>query len=250
MVKRPDAEKMLQTLQEQKLIVNPYYRHKQALLVQQDMHSSDSAFFIDDMLQSRGYEVSTTSPENCTKEYVLAAIDELADKSRDDSRTLFYYSGHGFLSDGITTIVDLYPEGIEPLELFSRLGRVRGKKAAIVDACLSGEFTDYLRRTYCPVPLITDYVVIASTQRKGLSFSGTIDVPNESRLKGRSISNVVYWMWTNHCEYGIFYLDKWPLMDFTIPSEEAEKLAQMFPHIDVGQLSLEMQRISDTDFEL
>lgn len=230
---------------------NPFHAHKQALLVKQNA-GSDSAFFIDDMLQSRGYEVYEIGSGNCTRGYVSAAIDELAGSSTPNSRTFFYYVGHGFPNEnGKATIVDAYPKGIDPPELFTGLGRIRGKKAVFVDSCLSGEFIEYLRHFNGAKPLIKDYVAFASTRRDGLSVSCSWNgLPDESRLGGRSVSNLVHWLYTNHCEYGGIHLGSLPIPSYRISPEEVQRISQMLPLLDMEKLSLDIQRIGDTDFEL
>ncbi len=240
---------MVQQLRQPKLR-NPFFPgHQQALVVQQDVPYGDIASIVAHVLIGRSYDSSQIGPEACTKERVMASIDELVDGSDDDSRAIFYYAGHGFDNNGAPpTIVGPSSMGVEPSELFGELGRVKGQKAVFIDACLSGRFTEYVSKL--AVPVIRDYVVFASTKADGLSIScRRFELPERSFLKGKVISNLAHWLWTNHCEYGTVFLDSWPIPNYGI--QGLEKLAKNFPALDIaGRVNLEIQRVSDTKFEL
>ncbi len=240
---------MIQQLQQPKLRDPFFPGRRQALVVQQDVSLGDIAYLVSAVFVERSYGLSQIGPEACTKERVMASIDELVGGSDDDSRTIFYYMGHGFDNNGVPpTIVGPYSSGIEPSELFGELGRVKGQKAVFIDACLSGRFTEYPNNL--AVPVIRDYVVFASTRADGLSISSASwNVPNGSFLKEKVISNLAHWLWTTHCEYGIVFLDSWSIPKYGV--QDLQKLAKNFPALDiVGRVNLEIQRVSDTRFEL
>ena len=223
------------------------FGNRQALVVQQNASFEDTGHLVNRVLQQRGYEVNTVSPDACTKQNVLASIDSLVTGSKRDSRTLFYYSGHGFYDDGATTILDFHPKGIEPRELFEQLGRVRGRKAVFVDACLSGEFTDFLLHSNNAGALIKNYVVLAATPRNGLGVTAKWttppNTPHFSPLNG-NISNLAYWLFAQHRDYGAVYLDKWPIDELVF--DVAQKAHSGLP----WKIRLEIQRTSDVHFDL
>ncbi len=227
---------------------NSIWGNRQALLVQQNASVEDTGLLVNRVLQQRGYDVATVSPDACTKQNVLASIDSLVTGSKPDSRTLFYYTGHGFYDNGATTILDSHPRGFRPQELFQALGQIRGRKAVFLDACLSGEFVDYLAANAGKI--IRNYVVLAATSRDGLSLTAkwTIppNTPHSSPLNG-NISNLAYWLFAQHRDYGTVYLDKWSIDELVFnPQEVAQKLTQGLP----WKIRLEIQRTSDAPFDL
>ncbi len=202
------------------------------------------------MLRRRGYKIFTVGVEECTRERVLSSIDELAHDSRDGSKTFFYYAGHGSHIDrtyvnGITTRGEGYVDSqrIVPYALFERLANVRGKKAVVIDACYSGEFTEYLRKGMGP-PLLKDYVVIASTRRDG---EGIVTVwttkPEEvpRHLIDKSVSNVVFWLYGRTPHRRRVDLSQIPIPIFNALPDVRTR----YP-----KTNLEIQRVSDTGFIL
>lgn len=229
------------------------FGNRQALLVQQNASFEDTGILVNRVLYQRGYDVAAVGPEACTKERVLASIDELVEGSRGDSRTLFYYSGHGFHSEGVTTIVDAHPKGIEPHELFARLGRVRGRKAVFVDACLSGEFVDYVAANAGNI--IRNYVVLAATSRDGLSLTArwrTPNIPSDSILNEKTISHLAHWLFMQHAEYASVFLDTWPIDErkYLIRPEDERFVQELSLPCLPRKIKLEIQRTSDVQFDL
>ncbi|MBI2145004.1 caspase family protein [Candidatus Woesearchaeota archaeon] len=221
---------------------------RQALLVQQDPSFEDSAFIVGRVLRQRGYNLTQIGPGNCTKENVLASIDGLAASSEPDTKTLFYYTGHGFSEHRLTTIVDSRSRGFRPQDLFQALGLLRGRKAVFLDACLSGEFVDYLATN--AGELIRNYVVLAATSKDGLSVTTkweTPNIPQDSVLNGKSISHLAHWLFMQHAERGYVDLNTCPIDErkYRVPPE-ADALAQGLP----WKIILEIQRTSDVQFDL
>ncbi|GEM_PF-2511803 len=102
-------------------------------------------------LHSRGFagNIETLIDKQATPKSVVQAIERIAEKATPDSHTLFYYAGHGSASlGGIfgglvlgNWFTGMYSY-LSPVELHGALGKVEGKKAAIIDACFSGAFID------------------------------------------------------------------------------------------------------------
>lgn len=245
--------------------VDSVWGNRQALVVQDARLVTDTGAPADTgnlaahVLGGRGYRPSMIGSSLCTRENVLASIDRLVEDSRDDSKTVFYYAGHGYYAehgfedDSSVKIVGHAEAGIGPHELFERLGRVRGAKALFIDACFSGRFTDYLARN--PTALIRNYVVLASTHSNGIGISAKwrtpADTPDYSPLKG-TISNLAYWLFAQHRDYGLVFLNKWPV-DVPIDGHDFivdEELQEQNRRVGIPwPINMEIQRISDVAFD-
>jgi len=116
------------------------------------------------LLGSRGYELMNIPPLEATQDNVFGAIDRIAKRTEDGHRTVFYYAGHG---KGSGICLEGRPAPLFPDELLEVLGKCRGKKAILLEACNSGSFTDYAR-DFLPTyerlngNVIDDFVVLAS----------------------------------------------------------------------------------------
>lgn len=234
----------------------PFYAHRQALVVQQNENRRDDVFFVEDLLRSHRYDISIIGVEECRKEHVLSSIDRLAHDSRDNSKTFLYYAGHGHHIDkthanGLTVSgdEDVYSQRIAPSELFERLARVRGKKAVVIDACLSGEFVGELSGFQAELQF-TDYVLITATTRDGFSLSAGILEAKDTPLEGRSISPLVYWIYTAGSGGRKIDLANMPLPTVTITDDSLRNLQTMYPEIDVERIDLRVQRVGNIDFIL
>lgn len=236
-----------------------YRPHKQALLVQQDETRKDDICLVAELLKIKEYKTQIIGVEECTKERVLSSIDQLAESSRKGSNTFFYYAGHGGLlgqdfNDGINvngSNTDPCSMGIVPYELFERAKKIKGKKALLIDACLSGAFVEYLASS--SRPLIKDYVVIASTLKEGLSFGGNIfttiqdgdKIDTHPLLSDKIISPLVCWLYIVSIKNKRVNLSRIPLPSVTLPDEFLKK----HPEIDLKRDGI-MYRITDTNFVL
>lgn len=242
---------MLQT-QTPQTYLDSVFGKRQALLVQQNPSGEDTRVIVSHVLRQRGYDAATLGPEACTKERVLASIDGLVEGSEAGSKTLFYYAGHGFYSgNGVVSIVDSLQRGLRPQELFEALGQIRGRKAVFLDACLGGEFVDYVAANAGNI--IRNYVVLAATSRDGLSLSGRWETPNippNSILNGKSISHLAHWLFMQHAKYGLVFLDTWPIDEhkYLVHPGDKQRFAQE-PSLP-WKINLEIQRTSDVHFDL
>ncbi len=95
-----------------------------------------------------------------------------------------------------------------------------------------------------------NYVVLAATPRDNLGIIGKWttppNTPHYSPLNGK-VSNLAYWLFTQHRDYGTVYLDTWAIDELVFnPPENAQKLAQGLP----WKIGLEIQRTSDVHFDL
>ncbi len=233
----------------------PFHRPKQALLVQQNEECADNISFVSQLLHRRGYRTKVVGVEECTRERVLSSIDELAQSGRSNSRTFFYYAGRGHhigkdYANGITVNgTDVDSQRIVPYALFKRLRNVKGKKAVVIDACLSGEFSEYLESQHQD-KLLTDYVLIASTTKDGLSINTSWSSPKDSPLKDRIVSSVVYWLYTNGNTHKRINLAGIPIPTFKFLEGYPQELQKIHPGINVEKINLQIQRVSDTNFIL
>lgn len=90
------------------------------------------------------------NPKYPTKPHVLTALEQLKDKSKDNSINIIYFSGHGLKVDGswllaTTTGESLNPDGtvknsqlLSPDEIYEKLEGIRGNTLIISDSCHSG----------------------------------------------------------------------------------------------------------------
>lgn len=125
-----------------------------------------------ELLQNRGFDrknIAALHGRDTHSEKLFNAISALAPLTTRGSHTLLYLyfhgNGHGIaLPDGM----------LSPSALYSALGRVRGKKAVIVDACNSGVFAN---KEILP----PNALVVASTLPEELSYSASI-APGEPRI--------------------------------------------------------------------
>ncbi len=69
--------------------------HRQALLVQQTPQFREDIKTMQGILEKRRYKTKIIDVEECTRDNVLSNIEQLAIKSRENSKSLFYYGGHG-----------------------------------------------------------------------------------------------------------------------------------------------------------
>ena len=134
---------------------------KTALLVQgvQDVIGDKNLDSMTSLLDSRGYTLTVLKPPETTYKAILRELASIADGSNRDtgeSKTLFYFTGHGD-REGFGTS----SWAIDPETLFNTLKDIKGNKAVILDCCHAGIFVDYLSEDPS-AHLISDYVVIAA----------------------------------------------------------------------------------------
>lgn len=89
---------------------------------------------------------------DATKNNILNSIRTLSAKSKDTSLTIFYFSGHGLLSEDRELIllpIDVYhigeaqQKGVHIREVLELLNTLRGYKIVIIDSCHSGQAIQY-----------------------------------------------------------------------------------------------------------
>ena len=81
--------------------------YRQALLVQQDQERIEDISVIERILKNRGYNTTIIGVGECTKRNVLSGIEQLIERSKKDSRSLFYYTGHGSEMPGYTNGISM-----------------------------------------------------------------------------------------------------------------------------------------------
>lgn len=73
-----------------------------------------------------------------TKADLIKAFSIIRKNITEDDIFIFYYSGHGYPSDG--TMAFTYSSQMLPLELISEVSTISGKKLIIMDSCYSGNY--------------------------------------------------------------------------------------------------------------
>ena len=230
--------------------------YRQALLVQQDLDRIEDISIINGILKNRGYLTRIIGFEKCTKRNVLSGIEQLIERSREDSRSLFYYTGHGSEIPGYANGIsmnkedrefDFWDQRILPYSLLRRLGKVKGKKAIIIDSCLSGEFVENAIK-YSDETLIRDYVIITSTTRDGYTVYSKWDLHDNHPLKDKRIGSVTHWMYESARKTRRLNLANAPLGEYSL--KFPEKIPAEKENLNYSRINLQMQRTGDTDFFL
>ena len=228
-----------------------------ALLIQQNHDRKVDIEVVQEILLNKGYNVRLIPPQMCTRKNVLFRLEELSSVSRDDSASFFYYAGHGsevpgyvngIMTNDVNSSVFPWQNRLVPYELLTELGKIRGKKAIVIDSCFSGEFVEEARGLYND-GLIKDYVIITSTTRDGKSISSSsFDLPNTHPLKGSCITPLTHWIY--ECLRGrARNLANLPFLRYEcVPSETINQDEQ--EGIVDSRINLEMQRVGDSDFIL
>lgn len=212
--------------------------NKKAILVQNKEY--DDIEVINHELRRRGYDCYILGPED-TEEEIFKSINDVASESNDETKTVFYFSGHGAnLEDyGQVIIVNssnpTYDKfGITPNCLFNKLAKVKGKKAIIIDACYSGRFTleEELEG------IIENYVVIAACPEDYKTHYSPLYIMGE---KLGSLTFDIYKLLNKSKPVN--------LSKEKIPKSTLEFLLQI-PGKIISNVSYEKQRVSDIDFYL
>ncbi len=139
-------------------------------------------------LIKRGFEgnvVKLYLPD-ATKERILERLEEATYLTTSDSHFIFYYSGHGdkkgLALDNLNTI--------SPLELYSKLGNIRGKKAIILDCCHAGVFLS--RKNKKKVP--SNCLILTASSESGKAYSMPNDVIADGAYMGRFSAALVEYL--------------------------------------------------------
>jgi len=233
---------------------------KRALLVSQDDFRTHDVVLMNALLRRCGYERKIIRHRECTEKTIVESIDQLARESDADSQTVFFYAGHGhdagtYYSKGVCVNgnpTNIYEKRMTPFAILQLLGKIKGKKAVIIDSCYSGEFVDEVKdkavRSVFP-DMINDYVVLAACPADNAT------VRSEGYAKGWDIGPLTA---------ALYYLigsSKGPvnLAKAEIPWRNSESyIMSRYSNEAIGDIeksvgasiSFEMQRASDTDFFL
>lgn len=143
-----------------------------------------------DLFEYYGYLTQLLNAEHLTRRDLENQLERLAENTNSCSQTIFYYCGHGVHAEDKPIILD--SEGLSlnngskehifrPSNFYSKIGKIRGKKAIILDACHSGLFIDYIKYQ----AIISDYVVIAAcpAQHETPVMDWLKNVSKEEKLK-------------------------------------------------------------------
>jgi hypothetical protein len=126
-------------------------------------------------MRNRGFRWNTRSLLNASKELVLSSLDEIASRAEENSLTVFFFSGHGLRTFGLSMKSSLmtrlgFGSYISPDDLFNKLNQIKGKHAVILDCCNGGYFAEnlnfYRNRT----------AVLAATSARGSAYPNAGDV--------------------------------------------------------------------------
>ena len=244
---------------------------KNALIIKQYDGASklgfnyDSVDLMEYILNKKGYNINSLNYGYGNKDCIEKALGQLADKSTEESQTFIYFSAHG--TDGKQTNPKTKRGGepsiepnakpnteqkgicifgssniISPEELYKMVGKIKGKKAIMIDSCHSGIFVDYIRKHEeigdCHIHY---YVVIAACP------AGKTTKSNQRWWNG----------YVGHLTFG-FYIaieqNNWQEFDLAAADIKAGtplerliwKIKEPFGLND--EISLEMQRIADTSY--
>ncbi len=223
---------------------------KKALLVSPYDLRLDDLFLMDFLLQQRGFQTNILSGDQCSEPSIFGKLEEIAKFSQPGSKTLFYYGGHypvevsepggSFLTyEGVKVSGQGDAERLSPEELFVNLGNVRGKKAAVIDACHSGIYSDYAAKN----ELLENYVVIAACPL------GTETPFGNVFISGRYTGALTYGIYMTLSNSGGVNLST---AEINCGTDEYRRMSQeqLKSIIKSGDfpISFEMQREFDTDF--
>jgi hypothetical protein len=168
--------------------------NKNALLIQQNNKFKDNVEIMNHLFKMYGYNCKTNEQETlATRKNIFGGLEEIAKKSNEKSKTIFYYAGHGIDGDGYDKGIKIdLNKKITPYEIFNSIGKIKGEKAIIIDTCLSGVFTDYLDyyfknylKNYLKnypddKPIIDNYVCITACPSKKNSIQSTYLIKNKN----------------------------------------------------------------------
>ncbi len=244
-----------------------------ALILQQKYTRNDDVKLINDELKKRNFDVEIMIPENATKENLIEKIKDMAGKSDEKSKTVFYFATHGSIIEknnidktiqGICLNKDSKCinedddfELITPSELYEKISKVKGEKALILDSCFSGAFTEYLKpnpdieqiyKAYKrPVKNLENYITIAACPKL------TVSTISDKYIDGKIISALMNGLYSLlSSEKGEINISK----DIIVCGNEEDRTNINDTNKNrllSGReylLSYEMQRVFDTDFIL
>lgn len=110
----------------------------------------------------------TLLDDNVHMDRIREAVYSLTERSDDNSMTVFYYSGHGVIKDGLYYVLAGTGRGGVPdllplVSIYDMLNELPGKKMIILDACYSG---------YAVHEEYEDFSYFMSSQSDQVSVSG------------------------------------------------------------------------------
>lgn len=256
--------------------------NKKALLVQQ--HWGKDTQIMDYVLKKHGYECQLIEPSEATEKQVFDSIDQIARESNDKTQTVFYFAGHGdsFKRCGDDTYVNSLKDNIvsfkgstitpdeqfyilhlngnpnnfdestiTPDELFEALGKIKGRKAVIIDSCHSGGFVDKIKNPEKSSlgDIINNYVVIAACPANSVTFASPYYIFR------KRISPLTYEIYNlaSSSDKPLNLSKAKILYGNTLLEKTSGKFTEKFYEIIGGyslDISSEMQRTSDIDFHL
>lgn len=235
----------------------PTAKNKKAILVQAETYRISDTLIMNHLLKSYGYQCQVVSPNNATEKEIFGKIEKLAEESQDNHQSIFYFSGHGYdLPDDESSMKvsgsEYDSQRITNMEIFDRMGYVKGKKAFLIDSCQSGVFTDFLKNiknieSVMGFNIIDDYVAIAGCPSDSISMSS----PNF--IKDHHVGQLTVGL------YKLLNYANGPVNLSTADIKIANKThRENRKHIENTiredsinlPLSFEMQRVYDTDFIL
>lgn len=253
-----NSTKLIDSPKEAKSIDNYVYMpqpNKKALLVQQDVDYEDDIQIMNHLLKNRGYKCQILIPSQTTEKKVFSSIEQIAAESNNKSQTVFYYTGNGDsieeLGNGISVneYNDIHTSRITPYELFEKLGKIKGKKAAIIDACHSGAFVEeieYLEEEIYKSlfgELIKNYVVIGACPKDRTTVS------SKRYIKDKEVGALTFGIYNLLTSSNkLINFSEAEILCGNLLDRINEKLGNPLA-CDLGK-SFKMQRVSDTDFWL
>jgi hypothetical protein len=225
------------------------YGNKEAILIQQNKNAEHNIEIMDYLLSQYGYRCQKIIMNSARKDHILYNIKLRKRYTNGKSKTIIYYKGHGKETGILGNNYTNKKETITPYELFNSIGKIKGKKAIIIDACHSGIFTKALDRGY-NFPLkrsIENYVCIASCPPKNISINSPFLIKNK---------------YLGQLTFGLYKLLNFAKEDVNLITGKIEisnethkkyinELSYYYSELygahskKIGDVSFEMQRVSD-----
>lgn len=88
----------------------------------------------------RNYRWNIRTLVNVSKDLILGSLEEIANLATDDSKTTFFFSGHGNNGYGLLIRNSFLGEYLSSNEFFEALKKIKGKHGIILDCCNAGHF--------------------------------------------------------------------------------------------------------------
>ncbi|MGD9275949.1 MAG: caspase family protein [Candidatus Pacearchaeota archaeon] len=233
---------------------------KKAILVQQDPTRGDDIKIANYYFKKFGYSIDYIPPNHATEDNIFKKINRIASNEKNN-KTIFYYTGHGgriknsFIIniDYINGVPpDINKSRITPKEIFREIGKIKGKKAIIIDSCFSGIFPYWIKehlgrsKLTFKKKIINNFVVISATKEDSISVS------SGEYIRGMKVGALTFGLYNLfNSKKGLINISKDEILCGNKEHREnPEKVLRLLKLPKDTKISFDMQRYGDTDFIL